>query len=304
MKAITVKNLSKKYKEHLAVNHISFAVNEGEFFAFLGENGAGKSTVINMLCTILEKNEGEVEILGYKLGVDDDEIRKAIGIVFQNSVLDGKLTVKENLFTRGAYYNLSKDEIKERLEVFMDKFELREILNRRYEKLSGGQRRRVDIIRALLHNPKILFLDEPTTGLDPMSRKLVWDYINFLRKEQKMTIFLTTHYMEEVRDADSVVILDKGNIVASDTPAGLKNKYTYAKLIWYTAENALNSDMLMDKGLEFDYEADHYSIKIKDNSFDITKFLYEHSDIMRDYEVIKGSMDDVFLNLTGKKLGD
>ncbi len=304
MKAIRVRNLTKKYREHLAVDHISFEVEEGAFFAFLGENGAGKSTSINMLCTILEKNDGDVEILGHKLGMEDDEIRNSIGIVFQNSVLDGKLTVKENLFTRGAYYGLTKKEIQERLEPFMDKFELSEILNRKYETLSGGQRRRVDIIRALLHNPKILFLDEPTTGLDPMSRKLVWDYIDFLRKENKMTIFLTTHYMEEVADADSVVILDKGKIVASDTPAGLKNKYTNAKLVWYAADNEENRSMLEDNSLEYAYEADHYIIKIKDRDFDITKFLYEHRDEIRDYEVLKGSMDDVFLNLTGRKLGD
>lgn len=302
MKAITVNNLVKKYKDVTAVDNISFDVNEGEFFAFLGENGAGKSTTINTLCTIFEKTSGEVKIFDYELGRDDDAIRQCIGIVFQNSVLDKKLTVKENLMTRGSYYGLSKNEINKRIDPFIERFELGEIWNRKYEKLSGGQRRRVDIIRALIHNPKILFLDEPTTGLDPMSRKIVWDYIDYLRKEKKMTIFLTTHYMEEVRDADRVVILDKGRIVASDTPAGLKNAYTCSKLIWYVPETVENSKLLTE--FEYSYEVDHYIMKIPNDSFDVTEFLYRHKETIRDYEIVKGSMDDVFLNLTGRKIGD
>lgn len=296
MNAIEVENLVKQYKEHLAVKDISFLVKEGELFAFLGENGAGKSTTINILCTILEKTSGKVKILGHELGKADDEIRDMIGIVFQNSVLDNKLTVKENLYTRGAYYGLTKKDIDKRLSPFMEAFELNEIWNRKYEKLSGGQRRRVDIVRALINEPKILFLDEPTTGLDPMSRKLVWNYIDFLRKNKGMTIFLTTHYMEETRDADYVVILDKGQIVASDTPAGLKSKYTSTKIVWYTNKNNEAEKILLNQN--FSYEADHYNILFEGN---ITDFLYANKDVITDYEIIKGSMDDVFLNLTGKE---
>lgn len=294
--AIEVEHLVKKYKEHTAVRDISFTVEEGELFAFLGENGAGKSTTINILCTILEKTSGTVRIFGRELGSADNEIRDMIGIVFQNSVLDNKLTVKENLYTRGAYYGLTKKEIDMRLEPFMDAFELGETWNRKYEKLSGGQRRRVDIARALINEPQILFLDEPTTGLDPMSRKLVWNYIEYLRKNRGITIFLTTHYMEETRDADHVVILDKGQIIASDTPAGLKNKYTSNKIVWYTEKRAEPEQFL--SGQKYTYEADHYNIFFDGN---ITDFLYENKSIITDYEVIKGSMDDVFLNLTGKE---
>ena len=302
MNAITVKNLTKKYDKTTAVDHISFEVKEGEFFAFLGENGAGKSTTINMLCTIFDKTEGDVQIFDYTLGKDDDKIRENIGIVFQNSVLDGKLTVKENLLTRASYYGISKQEIMERLNPLMHAFELESIWNRNYEKLSGGQRRRVDIIRALLHDPKILFLDEPTTGLDPMSRKVVWEYIDFLRKEKHMTIFLTTHYMEEVRDADRVVILDKGHIIANDTPAGLKNKYTNTKLIWYTEQNSENEKLISD--FAYRYEVDHYIVKLdSQKEFNLTEFLYQNRHQITDYEIVKGSMDDVFLNLTGRKLG-
>ncbi len=299
MKVIEVKGLTKKYKEHEAVKGIDFSVEEGELFAFLGENGAGKSTTINMLCTILQKTSGDAFICGHELGKDDDAIRNLIGIVFQNSVLDGNLTVKENLLTRGAYYGLSKKKILERLNPFTEKFEMNDIWNRRYDKLSGGQRRRVDIIRALINNPKILFLDEPTTGLDPKSRKLVWDYIEYLRKEYKMTIFLTTHYMEETRDADHVVILDKGRIISCGTPAELKTKYAPSKFVWYTKRGE-NSESLIRKISEtYNYDVDHYNAEIDGN---ISEFIYEHKDRIIDYEILKGTMDDVFLNLTGKEL--
>ncbi|MBQ9199928.1 MAG: ABC transporter ATP-binding protein [Lachnospiraceae bacterium] len=297
MNAIKVEHLVKKYKEHLAVDDISFEVNEGELFAFLGENGAGKSTTINILCTILERTSGDVKIFDNELGKADDKIRDLIGIVFQNSVLDGKLTVKENLYTRGSYYGLSKAEIDARLEQFMEVFELKEIWNRKYEKLSGGQRRRVDIIRALINEPKILFLDEPTTGLDPKSRKIVWDYIDYLKKEKRLTIFLTTHYMEETRDADHVVILDKGKIIATGTPTELKTKYASSRLVWYVNESKDNEKLIKD--FEYSYDADHYNILFKDN---ITEFVYQNKDRITDYEIIKGSMDDVFLNLTGREM--
>ncbi len=301
-KAIEVTNLQKKYGNHTAVNNISFSVNRGELFAFLGENGAGKSTTINMLSTILPKTSGDACVMGHRLGKDDDNIRKEIGIVFQNSVLDGKLTVKQNLMTRGAYYGYSTKEIMARLEGFWDDFNLGEIWNRKYEKLSGGQRRRIDIARALLHKPSVLFLDEPTTGLDPMSRKMVWDYINYLRKHDNLTIFLTTHYMEETAQADNVVIMDKGNIIAEGTPAELKSRYTSKKLIWYTRESEESTRLICGAGgPEFKYEVDHYSISMDEG---ITDFIWKNKGLIKDFEIIKGTMDDVFLTLTGKEMVD
>ncbi len=299
MNAITVNNLIKDYKEHRAVKGISFVVKEGELFAFLGENGAGKSTTINILSTILQKTSGEVKVFDNVLGEDDDKIRSLIGIVFQNSVLDDKLTVKENLYTRGSYYGLTRKQTDERLAEFRDGFELDEIWNRRYDKLSGGQRRRVDIARALIHDPRILFLDEPTTGLDPKSRKIVWDHIDYLRREKKMTIFLTTHYMEETKDADNVVILDKGEIIARGTPAELKTGYASSRLVWYTEESDENAGIL--KGMEYTYDSDHYNVKFKNS---ITDLLYEYKNKITDFEIIKGSMDDVFLNLTGREIAN
>ncbi|MCR4867609.1 MAG: ABC transporter ATP-binding protein [Lachnospiraceae bacterium] len=294
--AISVKDLKKNYKEHEAVKGISFDVKEGEFFAFLGENGAGKSTTINMLCTILSKTSGDVRIFGHELGKEDDSIRNLIGIVFQNSVLDNKLTVKENLLTRGAYYGLNKKQVLERIKPFMESFELDEIWNRRYERLSGGQRRRVDIMRALIHDPKILFLDEPTTGLDPKSRMLVWEHIRRLKEEKNLTIFLTTHYMEETSDADNVVILDKGRIIAKGTPSTLKTDYASSHLVWYVDKNQKAEEVI--KGYDWRYDSDHYNVDFKGS---ITELLYRNRDLIRDFEIKKGSMDDVFLNLTGKE---
>ena len=296
-KAITVNNLTKKYDDFTAVDNISFDVEEGELFAFLGENGAGKSTTINILCTILGKSAGDVRVFGRELSKEDDEIRKLIGIVFQNSVLDKKLTVGENLMTRGAYYGLSRAQIKARLEPYMEDFEIGEIWNRKYEKLSGGQRRRVDIVRALINDPKILFLDEPTTGLDPKSRKIVWDHIIKLKKEKQLTIFLTTHYMEETADADEVKILEHGRIIASGTPAELKSRYASSRLVWYTDKSRSSEDII--SGYDYSYDADHYNIKFKGS---VTDLLYRNSRMITDYEVIKGSMDDVFLNLTGREM--
>ena len=301
MNVIEVRNLTKKYGDHEAVKGIDLDVKEGELFAFLGENGAGKSTTINILCTILEKTSGDVKICGHTLGKDDDQIRKEIGIVFQNSVLDDKLTVRENLYTRGSYYGLSKKQIDERIKDFYDNFELGSIMKQRYGTLSGGQRRRVDIVRALLNKPKILFLDEPTTGLDPKSRKIVWDYIDYLRRSKGMTIFLTTHYMEETRDADHVVILDKGQVIAKGTPAELKSCFASSKFLWYTPKNEENDRTAASINSKFNYDADHYNIQFKG---DILEILMKNRASFRDFEIVKGSMDDVFLNLTGRAMAN
>ncbi len=301
MNAIEVKNLVKNYKYFQAVKGIDFSVKEGELFAFLGENGAGKSTTINMLCTILSKTSGDVKICGHELGKEDDRIREKIGVVFQTSVLDPKLTVKDNLYTRGSYYGLSKKEIAARINEFDESLHIGDILNRRFDKLSGGQKRRVDIVRALIHKPEILFLDEPTTGLDPKTRKEVWDYIMELKNKRHMTIFLTTHYMEETDIADRVVILDHGKILCDDTPAGLKTRYSSRRLLWYTPKSKINDEVMasfMDAE-KVTYEGDRYIATLKG---DALKFLNDNRDKVTDYELLKGSMDDVFLNLTGREL--
>lgn len=302
MNIIEVEHLVKNYKDVEAVRDISFTVEEGSFFAFLGINGAGKSTTINILCTVIDKTSGAVRIGGYDLDREREKIKGLIGIVFQNSVLDKQLTVKENLASRAAYYGLSKKEIRQRLSELCDTFDLGDIMNRKYMSLSGGQRRRVDIARALINRPKLLFLDEPTTGLDPMTRRKVWEVIHELRRETGLTVFLTTHYMEETVDCDDVVILDNGAIAAEGTPHQLKEQYAGNRLIWYTEESEHADALLTEKGLDFTYSLDSYRITV--SGTESAKKLISEIDGITDFEFIKGNMDDVFLTVTGKRLGD
>ncbi len=297
---IEVTDLVKNYGKVEAVKKISFTVKKGGFFAFLGENGAGKSTTINILCTVLEKTSGSVKVCGYDLDKEKDKIRNSIGIVFQGSVLDKELTVLENLRCRAALYGYTKKQIEERIEKISLNLNLKDILNRRYANLSGGQRRRVDIARALVNDPKILFLDEPTTGLDPQTRISVWKTIDELRSKG-LTVFLTTHYMEETKLCDDVIILDEGMIKAQGSPNELKDSYANDHLIWYIEENEENNKKISEVGFEFKYNKNAYVIRI-DNSKDATKLILAYPDLITDYEVIKGDMDSVFLNVTGKEL--
>ena len=230
-KIIEVSNLKKSYGDIEAVKGIDFYVDEGSLFAFLGLNGAGKSTTIDMMCTFLKADSGKIKIDNYEVNKDDDKIKSLIGVVFQDSVLDDLLTVKENLKVRSKLYNMSKSEFNKNLEEIAHVTGINDFLNRQYGKLSGGQRRRADIARALINKPKILFLDEPTTGLDPNSRKSVWDMIRRLQEENNMTVFLTTHYMEEAAKADYIIIMNEGKIEAKGTTYELKEKYTKDKMI-------------------------------------------------------------------------
>lgn len=294
---IEIKNLKKYFGEIKAVDDISFEVHKGSLFAFLGLNGAGKSTTINMICGVYEKDSGSVKINGKDLEDDEFGAKASLGVVYQNSVLDKVLTVYENLENRAALYGIYGKEFKERLEELSVLLDLDRILKRTYSKLSGGQRRRVDIARALLHKPEILILDEPTTGLDPQTRKMVWAVIDRLRKENKITVFLTTHYMEEAADADYVVILDQGKIVAEGTPIELKNQFTGDFITLY---NTTESKV---KKLKRDYEVlpDGFRVEVK-NTAEATELILKHPEVFEDFEITKGKMDDVFLSATGKKI--
>lgn len=298
---IEVNGLKKSFGEVLAVDGLDFSVERKTLFAFLGVNGAGKSTTIQILSTVLPKDAGTVSVNGFSLEKEAQEIRKSIGMVFQHSVLDTLLSVKENLKIRASFYGLRGKEWDRRLDELTETFDLKEILKRPFGKLSGGQKRRVDIARGLIHKPSILFLDEPTTGLDPQTRINVWEIVNRLREENGMTVFLTTHYMEEADKADKVVIIDKGKKVAEGTPTSLKNEFSgdYVKL--YLSETEDTTELLKKTGESFSYRQDCYFVKIK-NSAEAFRFLSEHSELRADFEVVKGDMDDVFLNATGKKL--
>lgn len=296
---IEIENLSKSFKDVKAVSDLSFSVKKGELFAFLGINGAGKSTTISIICNQLKKDSGKIVIDGVDIDKNSESINSKLGVVFQASVLDCFLTVYDNLKNRAALYGIYGKEFEKRLDELSDILNFKDLLKRSVKKLSGGQRRKIDIARALFHHPKILILDEPTTGLDPQTRKNIWNVINKLRKEEQITVLLTTHYMEEAADADYVVIIDSGKKVASGTPLELKNKYTGDFITLY---NVKEEDVIK---LGFPYEVirDAYRIAIPDTKT-ASNLIIEHQDIFNDFEITKGKMDDVFLQVTGKKLGD
>lgn len=294
---IEINNLDKSFQDVHAVNDLSLRVKEGELFAFLGVNGAGKSTTISIMCGMLAKDGGKVFIDGKDVDKDMREITKELGVVFQNTVLDAKLSVKDNLTSRAALYGITGKEAKQRIAHLAELLEFKDILNRTFGKLSGGQKRRVDVARALLNNPKILILDEPTTGLDPEARKALWSVVTSLRKNQSMTVFLTTHYMEEAADADYVVILDSGKISAEGTPLELKNNYTGDFVTIYNVDE----DKIKALGLPYENIRDAVRIAVK-NTEEARDLIVKHPDLFTDFEITKGKMDDVFLAVTGKKL--
>ena len=294
---IEISHLSKRFGEVQAVQDLSFQVRAGELFAFLGINGAGKSTTINILCGQLAKDAGTVRIDGMDLDENPDKIKRSLGVVFQNSVLDKALSVRENLESRAALYGITGEAFKMRLKELARLLDFEDILKRTVGKLSGGQRRRIDIARALLHRPKILILDEPTTGLDPQTRNTLWSVISDLRKNEKMTVFLTTHYMEEAADADYVIILDSGKIVAKGTPLELKNLYTGDFITIYGAKE----EEIKMLGAKYEAIRDAYRVSVP-NTAAATQLILRYPEIFKDYEITKGKMDDVFLTVTGKKL--
>ena len=297
---LEVRDLVKRYGNFVAVNNISFKVKKGSLFAFLGLNGAGKSTTINIITSIIIKNSGKVFINGRDLDRESYKIKSEIGIVFQNSVLDGALSAKENLQIRSRYYGIKKNEWKEREKILIDMLDLSSFYDKPIAKLSGGQKRRVDIARAMVHNPKLLILDEPTTGLDPQTRVSVWNLINMLREKTGMTVFLTTHYMEEAEKATYIVVMNKGSIIAEGTPNELKNTYSSDYLILHSRREKKTDDLLtQDYSYIYNNDLHFYKIKIKDtlSALDFLKMHPEYSD----FEIIKGNMDNVFLNITEER---
>ena len=296
MNIIEIQNLKKYYGAVKAVDDISFTVEKGEFFAFLGVNGAGKSTTISILCGAQKRTGGSVKVGGKDVDEAPAEIRKKLGVVFQNSALDKSLSVRDNLKYRAALYGVTGKEFERKLEELTALFDLKDLLKRPVGKLSGGQRRRADIARALVHSPEILILDEPTTGLDPQTRKNVWETVNAIRKVRGITVFLTTHYMEEAADADRVVILDGGKILADATPLELKNRYTGDFITLYGAKE----EDVRSLGLPYEKVGEAFRVEVE-NTAAATELILKHPRLFTDYEIEKGKMDDVFLNVTGKR---
>ena len=292
-----ISHLHKAFGQVQAVQDLNFHVKKGELFAFLGVNGAGKSTTINIICGELRKDSGSVQICGADLDREPDSIRRRLGVVFQNSVLDRELSVRDNLRSRAALYGIRGRDFEKRLEELSQLLEFGDLLRRPLGRLSGGQRRRIDIARALLHGPEILILDEPTTGLDPQTRVNLWQVVERLRREAGLTVFLTTHYMEEAADADYVVIIDHGQIAAEGTPLALKNTYTGDFITLYGSSEA----QVKQLGASYETARDAYRVFVP-NTAAATELILKYPEIFRDYEITKGKMDDVFLAVTGKKL--
>jgi multidrug/hemolysin transport system ATP-binding protein len=251
----------------------------------------------------MKPTSGDASICGMQLGKNDEEIRKKIGVVYQNNCLDERLTVKENLYIRGALYENNKKKLSEDVARVCEVLQLKEVYNRKFGKLSGGWKRRCEIARALLHAPEILFLDEPTTGLDPSTRKIVWESIGRLRKEENMTIFLTTHYMEEAAKASHIAIIDAGEIKEYATPFSLKETYAKDKLNLIPRSDRERELREWLQGNQLTYKQREEILQIGvPNSLSALPILNEISDMLEGFEVLQGSMDDVFLNVTGRKL--
>lgn len=298
-KQIEVRGLVKNYGNVQAVKGIDFYVDRGSLFAFLGPNGAGKSTTIDIIATLLQADSGSVTIAGYTLGKDNQKIRQVIGAVFQDGVLDNRLTIAENLHVRGSLYGLTGQILVDAITKTADMTGTAPLLKRKYGELSGGQRRRCDIARALIHMPQILFLDEPTTGLDPQSRQAVWETIRTIQQSHEMTVFLTTHYMEEAASADYVVVIDEGQIVASGTPSQLKEQYSNDRLVLASQQLSQIEPIIKQFGYPYTISADTIEIKVPTTLATIP-LITACSPYLRSFEVLQGTMDDAFITITGK----
>ncbi len=293
--------MHKSYGKLAAVKDISFYVESGKLFSFLGPNGAGKSTTIDILCTLMDYNDGEIIIDGLDLRRDCQSIRQIIGVVFQDSVLDCLLTVRENLIIRAGFYTADKAKIKKAVYEAAAATELSEFIDRPYGKLSGGQRRRADIARALINTPKILFLDEPTTGLDPQTRQSIWSAIKQLQTQTGMTIFLTTHYMEEAAQSDYVIVLDHGQIAAKGTPAQLKSQYATDSLRLAVSDEPALRQVLEDFKLPYAVLAGQFIVNLPD-TISALPILEKCQSYISSFQVLQGTMDDAFIGITGKEL--
>lgn len=299
--SIEVNNFTKKFGDFTAVDNISFSVEQGSIFAFLGPNGAGKSTTIKTLCTIQDKTAGELKINGNDVMRYKDKVRKDIGIVFQETTLDNKLTVEENLKLHCEFYHVPKAEVSERINFVLDLVDIKDWRKASVDSLSGGMKRRTEIARGLVHFPKVLFLDEPTTGLDPQTRTNVWEYIHKLQQQKNITIFLTTHYMDEAEICSKVAVIDHGKIVAHDTPYNLKKQYTTTTMTIKTAAPERLIQHLNEHSLKFKQDNGHitiYATKIND----ILDMVSSFKDVIEDIQISKGTLNDVFLAITGKEI--
>ncbi|MBC2184845.1 ABC transporter ATP-binding protein [Listeria sp. FSL L7-0253] len=302
---IKLTNVVKTFGKVEAVKGINLEVEKGSLFAFLGENGAGKSTTLSMICTESEATSGEIFIDNEKLTFKNRKaFRQKLGVVFQDNVLDDLLTVRENLFNRASLYGKTKAEITERLELVSSIMGIEDILNRRFEKLSGGQKRRAEIARAIMHDPEILLLDEPTTGLDPKTRVSVWKVIDYLREALGMTVFLTTHYLEEAKDADQLAVIHKGKIIAEGTPASIRSRFSVDKIFFYEPKLAELQAIIEELALPYKVTKGSMRVDVIKEDVGILAILNRAAGLYSSFEVIKGNLDDAFISMIKEDSND
>lgn len=307
--AILVNDLTKKFNDLVAVNHISFEIEQGEIFGLLGPNGAGKTTTLSMLSTMQKPTSGSATIQGKDVETDEDGVRKEIGIVFQDQSLDEELTAGENMDFHGRLYRIPTEIRKQRIDELLRLVELHERKNDIVKTFSGGMRRRLEIARGLLHHPSVLFLDEPTLGLDPQTRNHLWQYIATLSKEKNISIILTTHYMEEAdRLCDRIAIIDHGTIIALDTPENLKNGIGGDIITITTHEFEKSSKILTEPWINrLEIYNDEVRISLKNaeqHISEIITILNQHQIPVHSVSIHKPTLEDVFLSYTGKKIRD
>ena len=294
MDAVTVDGLVKSYGDVEAVKGISFSVPEGSFFAFLGPNGAGKSTTISIIISLLKADSGSIKVFGN----DPESSRPDIGVVFQDPKMDPLLTVRENITVRGSMYGLSGEALRSAVDGTIDATGCVEFADRRYGQLSGGQRRRADIARAMVHSPRLLILDEPTTGLDPMSRSAIWELIRGLNTSKGITVILTTHYMEEAADADDIVIINRGEIVAHGTPSQLRDSHCHDTMSFVPKDPAAAESLLDSRGIAYESDKGVYRIKLS-RTADSVPIIAALGDNIESLEVRSGTLDEAFIEITG-----
>jgi ABC-2 type transport system ATP-binding protein len=298
--AIQVDNLVRRFGDLTAVKGVSFAVRQGEVFGFLGPNGAGKTTTINMLCTLLRPDGGQATVNGFDVARQRSEVRRSIGLVFQDTTLDDYLSAEQNLRFHAYAYNVPRAVGDARAKALLTLLELWDRRKDAIRKYSGGMKRRLEIARGLLHHPKVLFLDEPSIGLDPQTRRHIWEYLHNLRAAEDLTIFLTTHYMDEAENCDRIAIIDHGTIVAMDTPENLKAGVGGDLVTVKAPDNAaLTAELKLRYSLEAKAEGDEISFVVSGGKEWLPQFVRSCSQSLLSLSVRSPTLDDVFLKVTG-----
>lgn len=305
MNVIEVEELSRNFKQLVAVDKVSFQVAEGEIFGFLGPNGAGKTTTINMLCTLLKPTGGKASVCGYDVAAQRNNVRHSIGLVFQDPTLDEYLTAKQNLLFHAYAYSIAPDVREKRISEMLKLVELSDRANNPVRTFSGGMKRRLEIARGLLHSPKVLFLDEPTLGLDPQTRRRIWDYVQALRKQQNLTIFMTTHYMDEAENCDRISIIDHGHIIALDTPDKLKDAMGGDTVSLKAMDNQAAAAELKDKfGISPVVQNETVIFNVPQGEKFLPKLIENFKSHLISIGIHRPTLEDVFLKLTGRAIRD